>query len=466
MSGRLFAAAALLPGGWTQDVLIDWDAKGQIVSVAAGAAAPTGVEQAAGPVLPGMPNLHSHAFQRAFAGLTEFRGTSTDTFWSWRDAMYRFAAGISAEQLEAVAHWLYIEMLAAGYTSVCEFHYLHHAPDGSPYPDPARTSRALLRAAGAAGIGITLLPVVYQTSHFGGRPPLREQRRFLNSIDQLHALLAELHPECQGPARRLGLAPHSLRALSPEALQASVAALDAVDPSAPVHIHIAEQQAEVEACLAWSGQRPVAWLLDHLALGPRWCLVHATHMSAPEIRAAAGLGAVAGLCPSTEANLADGLFSFAAWQAEQGRWGIGSDSQVCINAAEELLLLEYGQRLACGERNVAAAPGQPQVAAALTLAAVAGGAQASGRAVGGLAPGQSADLVVLDGSHPVLAGLPAPQAHAAHVFAASRQPTIESVWVAGVRHVQSGRHRDQDTAAHAFVAARRQLLEDGHALAV
>lgn len=454
----LFACDALLPSGWARNVLLRWDEAGRLTHVQPDAEAPSDAPPSEGPVIPGMPNLHSHAFQRAFGGLTEFRGAAEDSFWSWRTLMYRFAAQLSPVQVEAVATWLYVEMLEAGYTSVCEFHYLHHDRDGRPYVDDAELALALLRAAERAGIGLTLLPVLYQASGFGGLPPNPGQRRFIRSTDSMLRLLERLRPLCEAQGARLGLAPHSLRAVAPESLREALTGLDALDATAPIHIHIAEQTAEVEACVAWSGQRPVAWLLDHAAVDARWCLVHATHMDADEYRRAAASGAVAGLCPTTEANLGDGLFDFDAWRTAGGRWGVGSDSHVCVNAAEELMLLEYGQRLAKRQRNIAADAAQPSVAAAMTLAAVQGGAQAAGRAVAGLVVGQQADFAVLDANHPALAGLCASDALSSHVFASHRSSAIASVCVAGKTQVAGGRHPLHHDAAAAFVAARSQLL--------
>ena len=459
----LFAADALLPAGWARNVLLGWDAAGRLTRVDVGATPAAGVPRAAGPVIPGMPNLHSHAFQRAIAGLTEYRGRKADgtqdSFWSWRTLMYRFARRLDPAQLEAIALWLYVEMLEAGYTAVCEFHYVHHDADGRPYADDATLALALMRAAERAGIGLTLLPVLYQTSGFGGLPPGEGQRRFIRSTDSMLRLLARLKPLCEAQGARLGLAPHSLRAVPPDGLREALAGLHAIDPTAPLHIHIAEQTKEVDDCIAWSGQRPVAWLLDHAPVDARWCLVHATHMDADEYRRAAASGAVAGLCPTTEANLGDGIFDLPVWAAAGGAWGIGSDSHVCVNAAEELLMLEYSQRLATRQRNVAADAAQPQVATAMTLAAVLGGAQAAGRAIGGLAVGQQADFVVLDAAHLALAGLPAPGMLASHVFASQRTSAIDGVWVAGRACASGGRHPLHDSAAAGFVAARRQLLE-------
>ena len=454
----LFAADALLPTGWARNVLLEWDANGQLSAVKPGCTPAGNASRAPGPVLPGMPNLHSHAFQRACGGLTEFRGAAQDSFWSWRTLMYRFAAKISPEQVEAIATWLYIEMLEAGYTSVCEFHYLHHDADGKAYADDAELALALLRAARRAGIGMTLLPVLYQTSGFGALPPSEGQRRFIRSTDSMLRLLERLHPLCEVQDARLGLAPHSLRAVPPAALRDALSGLDGIDETAPIHIHIAEQTGEVDACLVWSGQRPVAWLLDHAAVDARWCLVHATHMDADEYRRAAASGAVAGLCPTTEANLGDGIFDFGAWRAAGGRWGIGSDSHACVNAAEELLMLEYGQRLATRQRNVGADVAHREVATALTLGAVQGGAQAAGRAIAGLAAGQQADFAVLDPAHVALLGLAAPEMLSSHVFASHRTSAIDGVWIAGQARVSCTCHELHDEAAAAFVAARSQLL--------
>ena len=457
----LFADHALLPGGWARDVRLAWDAAGRLTAVQPGATPEPGMPRAEGPLLPGMPNLHSHAFQRGMAGLTEYRAEAQDSFWSWRSLMYRFALRLSPAQLEAIAFGLYVDMLEAGYTAVCEFHYVHHDTDGHPYADDAELARALLRAAQRAGIGLTLLPVLYQTSGFGGAAPAEGQRRFIRSTASMLRLLETLRPACEAQGARLGLAPHSLRAVPPEALRDALAGLAAQDATAPIHIHIAEQTKEVDDCLAWSGQRPVAWLLDHAPVDARWCLVHATHMDADEYRRAAATGAVAGLCPTTEANLGDGLFDLPRWTVDGGAWGVGSDSHACVDAAEELLMLEYGQRLLRRQRNVAATAAQPEVATALWLSAVGGGAQALGRALGGLAVGQQADMLVLDAAHPVLAGLEAPQMLSAHVFAAGRQRPLAQAYVAGRKTVDAGRHPLRAEAQRAFVQARRELLAGG-----
>jgi formimidoylglutamate deiminase len=464
MSHTLFAPDALLPSGWATHVLLQWNDNGVLTHVQPGSTAPPGTPHAPGPLIPGLPNLHSHAFQRAFAGLTEYRGQHTDggqdSFWSWRTLMYRFANRITPDQLLAIATWLYVEMLEAGYTSVCEFHYVHHDLNGQPYADDATLAHCLLQAARQTGMGLTLLPVLYQSSGFGATAPTEGQRRFVRSTDNMLRLLEQTMPAIKAQGAALGLAPHSLRAVPPAALAEAVAGMHALDGAAPIHIHIAEQTAEVDACLAWSGQRPVEWLLNHAPVDKRWCLVHATHMTADEYRRAAQSGAVAGICPSTEANLGDGLFDMPQWLAHGGAWGVGSDSHATVNAAEELMLLEYGQRLQRHQRNVLASATHAQVATAVTLQAVQGGAQAAARPIGGLAVGQQADMLSLDPTHLALDGLAAPQMLSAHVFASHRTSAVQHVWTGGQPVVHNGRHALHDEAAHAFVAARRAIVTE------
>jgi len=459
MNRRAWAEAALLPTGWARGVLLQWDEEGLLSRVETNQQAPGDAVILSGPAIPGMPNLHSHAFQRAFAGLTEYRRKGNDSFWSWRDLMYRFALRLNPEQLEAIATWLYVEMLEAGYTSVCEFHYLHHKENGRPYADTATLSKALLRAAHRVGIGMTLLPVLYQHSNFGAQPPQEDQRRFIRQTDDMLALIQGLLPVCQEQGAQLGLAPHSLRAVSPASLGEAVAGMNEINPGAPLHIHIAEQRKEVDDCLAWSGLRPVEWLLANMPIDGRWCLVHATHMTSGEAHAAAKTGAVAGLCPTTEANLGDGIFDMQSWREVEGRWGIGSDSHAAVNAAEELMLLEYSQRLATTQRNVIADANEPYVANAMMLAAVKGGSQASGRRIAGLQAGQHADFVVLDSQHVTLAALSPSDMLSAHVFASQRTSAILQVWQRGICRVENGLHRLHQEAAAAFISARNTLLE-------
>jgi formimidoylglutamate deiminase len=458
----LFAERALLPGGWARDVLFEVDAAGSLSRVDAGAEAGA-APRAAGPVVPGMPNLHSHAFQRAMAGLAERAGPGAngadDSFWTWREVMYGFLGRLNPEHLEAIAAQLYVEMLKAGYTAVGEFHYLHHDPDGRPYDDPAEMSRRILAAARLSGIGLTHLPVLYGFGGFGGAPAGEGQRRFLNDPQRFLALIEALGGALGGdPQLRLGIAPHSLRAVTPETLGMAVAGLDRLDPDAPVHIHVAEQPKEVRDCIAWSGQRPVEWLLANVDLGPRWCLVHATHMTEEETRALAACGAVAGLCPTTEANLGDGVFPAAAYLAAGGAFGIGSDSHISVSPIEELRWLEYSQRWTARRRNILhGGAAAPSVGALLYQAALAGGAQALGRPIGRLEAGCRADLVVLDPESPQLLGRDEAVLLDALVFAGNDNP-VRDVMVGGRWLVQERHHGEEAGALAGYRAALAELM--------
>ena len=454
----LFAAHAYLPRGWRRDVLLEWNDEGVLTAVTPDAPVPAGIERARGPIVPGMPNLHSHAFQRAMAGLAEYRAQASENFWSWRDLMYRFAARITPERLEAIARWLYIEMLKAGYTSVCEFHYLHHAGDGRRYENAAELGQRVVDGASQAGIGMTMLPVLYQYSGFGRREPRVDQRRFVNTPESLLDLLMMLRRERpEHGALAYGVAPHSLRAVSEASLRALVDGLDAHLPGAPIHIHIAEQTGEVEECVAATGQRPVAWLLDRFGVGARWCLVHATHIDEAETAALAASGAVAGLCLTTEANLGDGVFPARRYLDAGGAIGIGSDSHIAVDWRAELRLLEYGQRLVLRQRNVLASESRPQVAERLFDAALAGGARATGRAVGALAPGCRADWLVLDGAHPSLDGREPNEWLSGLVFCEHGGAPIGEVHTGGRCVVHNGRHEDEANAYAAYREAVAQL---------
>lgn len=447
-----FLPRALLPGGWASDVLLRCDRLGRIASVTPASPCPPGVPRLAGAALPGLANLHSHAHQRAIAGLGETAGASSaDSFWSWREAMYRAVAAFDPELFEAVAAQLYVEMLKAGFTAVAEFHYLHHQPDGRPYADPAEMSLRVLAAAGTAGIGLTLLPVLYQSGGFAGVPAGPGQRRFLHGTDAYLALMARL-AALDMPRVVLGIAPHSLRAVPPEALSALLAAT----PAGPVHIHIAEQHQEVADCLAATGRRPVEWLLGQHAVDARWCLVHATHMTAAETAALAASGATAGLCPTTEANLGDGIFPAEAYCAAGGRFGIGSDSHVSVSPVEELRWLEYAQRLVTGRRAVLAGGPRRSTGRSLFEAALSGGAAACGHGPAGLAAGARADLLVLDTAHPLLAAREDDALIDGWVFAGNAN-VVRHVVSAG-RHVVADRHHAGEAAiARRFRAAMARL---------
>lgn len=449
-----FAERALLPSGWAENVRIEVGADGLLASLQPGGSA-DGAEKLAGPLLPGMPNLHSHAFQRAMAGLAEVAGNPNDSFWTWRDLMYRLVGKISPEQLHVIARQLYIEMLKAGYTSVAEFHYVHHDPQGSPYADPTELSRRISAAASQSGIGLTLLPVLYSHSGFGGQAPNDGQRRFINRTEQYLDLQARLKPLLAAqPAQQLGLCFHSLRAVTPEQIAAVLAASD---KHCPVHIHIAEQQKEVDDCLAWSGRRPLQWLYENVEVDPRWCLVHATHAEADEVGLMARSGAVAGLCLTTEANLGDGIFPAVDFLAQGGRMGIGSDSHVSLSVVEELRWLEYGQRLRDQRRNRLYGANQPMVGRTLYDAALSGGAQALGQPVGELAVGKRADWIVLDGLDPYLATADGDNILNRWLFAGGDRQ-VRDVMVNGAWVVREGRHEGQEESAKAFAQVLQELL--------
>jgi formimidoylglutamate deiminase len=485
---RVHARSALLPAGWAEHVTVTIAPDGTITAVdtadGAGArvapsepsapSAPSAPsERIQGVLLPGMPNLHSHAFQRAMAGLTE-RATPPaapagppgppgppgpiDSFWTWRDVMYHFVTRLDPDDVRAIAAQLYLEMVTTGYTSVAEFHYLHHAPDGRPYADRGAMAAAVVDAAAEIGIGITLLPVLYMASGFGDAPATPAQRRFVHTSESFAALVAELHARFGAdPQRRVGMAPHSLRAVPPAALARALADRDAIDLAAPIHIHVAEQPQEVDDCLAWSGQRPVDWLLTHAAVDRRWCLVHATHITDDELRALAASGAVAGLCPTTEANLGDGVFPLAAYLEAGGRLGIGSDSHVSVSPIAELRWLEYGQRLVTRRRNVAAGAGQTSTGARLYRAALAGGGQAMGRPVGAIAPGQRADFVVVDDEHPSIYGRAHDLLLDSLVFSGNDNP-IRDVMIGGTWVVRDRVHAAGERVRARFRQTMHRLL--------
>ena len=424
----LWAPRAWVAGAWAESVLMRVDAQGDWDQISVGAAAPPGAQVLTGSVLPPLVNAHSHAFQRAFVGLAERRDGSHDDFWGWRDRMYGVALRISPEQLLQVATHLYAELLAGGYTQVCEFHYLHHAEDGRAYADEAAMSRALAQAAQATGIGLTLQPVLYERAGFAA-PALRaDQRRF--SADA--ARLLRLRDTIRGwrlPRVSAGVAVHSLRAARAESLHELARQL--AGDSGPIHIHIAEQTAEVDDCLAATGARPIEWLARELPLDARWQLVHATHATPQEIETVAASGAGLVLCPGTEANLGDGLADLPRWLAAGVPLAVGSDSQVIRNWCEELRWLEYGQRLLLRQRNVAAAPGQqPSSAARLFERCLVGGATAAGLKRWGLQRGARADLLLLDGTDAALRGLPPQHQLDGLVFAAPARPFARTM-VAG-----------------------------------
>lgn len=426
---------------WQHDVRLTIE-NGRISAVEAGVEATPDDERHA-VALPGLCNVHSHGFQRGMAGLSERRSRPDDNFWSWREIMYRFLDRLTPEDVAAITAQAYAEMLEGGFTRVGEFHYLHHDPAGAAYADPAEMAGAIVEASAATGIGLTLLPVFYAHGNFGGAAPSPGQRRFLCDIDGFARLVDGARAKLAGDAN-IGIAPHSLRAVGPEEL----AALLAMSPTGPVHIHAAEQVKEVEDCIAWSGARPVEWLLDNAGVNERWCLIHSTHVDAREVPRLAAAGAVAGLCPITEANLGDGIFPAIDYLAAGGAFGVGTDSNILIDAAGELRALEYSQRLAHRARALLAGEASPFVGANLYARALAGGAQALG-VEAGFAVGQPADIVSLDLGHPSFAGTDDATLLDRWIFAGGAG-AIDCVWRAGVKRVAQGRHVDRAAIAAAY----------------
>ena len=448
----LHFGSALLASGWAEDVQVMVN-DGTITKVAPGVAPAPGDERHA-LAIPGIASLHSHAFQRGMAGLAETSGGSADTFWTWRETMYHFALEMTPDDHEAVATLLYVEMLERGFTRVGEFHYLHHDRNGAPYADPAEMANRIVKAADSSRIGLTLLPSFYAHGSFGGAAPHPAQRRFICSVDQFARLVAATRTAVFAlPGANIGIAPHSLRAVTPDEL----AAITPLAEAGPLHIHAAEQVKEVQDCIAWSGRRPVEWLLDHAPVDQRWCLIHATHMTMSETTGLAGSGAVAGLCPVTEANLGDGIFPAREFLGAGGRFGIGTDSNVLIGVTDELRQLEYGQRLTHRERNVLSGGPGVSTGRALFDAALAGGAQALAQPTVGLQEGARADIVTLDVTHPSFAGRRADAVLDGWIFAAGAD-AIDCVWANGDKVVEGGHHRLRRKAREAFNAAVRRLI--------
>jgi len=445
----LWFERAWIESRWAKDVRLHI-ADGRIVSIETGVLAGPG-DQRHRVALPGLCNVHSHGFQRGMAGLSERRSRPDDNFWSWREIMYRFLDRLTPEDVAAITAQAYAEMLETGFTRVGEFHYLHHDPAGSAYADPAEMAGAIARASGETGIGLTLLPVFYAHGNFDAAPPSPGQRRFLNDVDGFAALLDASRSKLSGDAN-IGVAPHSLRAVTPGEL----AALLTLSPTGPVHIHAAEQVKEVADCVAWSGARPVEWLLDNAGVDERWCLIHSTHLDGSEVRRLAASGAVAGLCPITEGNLGDGIFPAVDYLAAGGRFGVGTDSNILVDAAQELRALEYSQRLAQRARALLASEEAPFVGANLFARAVQGGAQALD-VPAGLAVGHAADIVSLDLDHPTFAGTDDATLLDRWIFAA-RAGAIDSVWRAGTKRVEKGRHVEADAIGATYRGCVARLL--------
>lgn len=445
---RLWFSQARLNSGWAKDVRLTLSG-GVIESVETGVVAAAGDERH-GIAMPGLCNVHSHGFQRGMAGLSERRGRPDDDFWSWREVMYRFLDRMTPDDIAAITALAYAEMLESGYTRVGEFHYLHNDVGGARYADPAETAGSIVSAAAETGIGLTLLPVFYAHADFGGAPPAPGQRRFISDIDGF-ARLMEASSAKLRKGDVIGIAPHSLRAVTPEEL----AAILPLAEGGPIHIHAAEQTKEVDACRAWSGARPVEWLLDNAGVDERWCLIHATHMDDAEVMGLAASGAVAGLCPVTEANLGDGVFPAEAYLRLEGRIATGTDSNILVDAASELRMIEYSQRLRHRRRNILGCEETASVGERLFGAALAGGAQALGMQCG-LAAGMPADIVALSACHPALAARKSDMIVDSWIFAGGAD-CVDSVWVGGVRKVEGGRHVARGAIAARYAAALESL---------
>lgn len=456
----LFAEEALLPEGWSNNVLIEIDADGYIIGIDTNKSGPMGEAQTvAGPLIPGMPNAHTQSFQRAMAGLVERAAGKKESFWSWRETMYRFLAQIGPDDIGAIAMQLYVEMLKSGYTSVGEFHYIHHQPGGAPYDDLLEVSHHVISAAGKAGIGMTFMPVLYAYGGFGGQAASPAQKRFLCEPAQVLDMVARLRKSHKdNPQIRIGLAPHSLRAVSPEMLKEVVAGMFKIDADAPIHIHAAGMIAEVEACVEWSGKRPVEWLAENAQLDQRWTLIHATNISGAEISALSKTGAIAGLCPSSEANMGGGIFPLAACLEEGGRFAIGSDSNISVDPFEELRWLEYGQRLIHHGRAISHSDKIPSVGAFLYDHAIEGGRQSLGRAVGRIETGARADFVVLERNHPVLFDKVRDHLLDGAIFAGNVSP-VRDVMVGGKWVVRQGRHEKEESAFHRYCQTLEKIRQ-------
>lgn len=449
-SRKFHFASALTPEGWKRDVTVAVDGGGMITDVGPG----EGGARIAGIAVPAMPNVHSHAHQRFMLGLAERAGPGADSFWTWREAMYGFALRLSPDDLEAVAAQLYVEMLKAGFSVVGEFQYLHHAPDGTPYADPAEMSLRCFAAAQQAGIGITILPTLYAFGGFGGQDPLPGQRRFLNDAERFLKIVGNLSIQAGGSAlRHVGISPHSLRAVSPELLREVIRALP---PDAPIHVHVAEQVKEVDDCLAVCGRRPVELLMESFDLSDRWTAIHATHMTPAETAALARSGAIAGLCPTTEANLGDGIFPAVDFMGQGGAIAIGSDSHITVSPAEDLRMLDYSQRLRDLTRNaLAGGPGR-STGRSLYESALKGGARSMRQPIGAIAPRYRFDVTVLDADHPLLAGRAEDSALDTWIFSGGNA-LVKDVFVGGAQVVKDRHHINEDQIARNFRAALRRL---------
>ena len=452
---KIFCKDALLPIGWTKDVLIEIDLTGTIISIAPNSKK-RNAQMYFDMVIPGMPNVHSHVHQIALAGRTERARNSNENFWGWRDMMYQFLKNITPSDLKVFAEYAFLEMLKSGYTSVAEFHYLHHDFYGKPYSNPAEMSLAIIKAANNLGIGLTILPVLYQYSNFGGRTATETQRRFVNNSDGFLRIIDEIIAQQKNyTALTIGIAPHSLRAVGAKHLKQVLHSLEG--KNLPTHIHIAEQKKEVEDCISYYGQSPIEWLFDKFEVDQSWCLIHATHINKPEIQIISQSNAIVGICPITEANLGDGIFKSFEFSKVNGKFGIGSDSNITINPFDELRILEYGQRLKLKKRNLLSGSSYMSTGRNLYEMAAQNGGIAIGRNVGKIAINYKADLIVINTNIPSLIAKRQDTVLDSLVFSENKN-AITDVFVNGVHVIKNGFHRDQNRIIQSYKMVMTKLL--------
>lgn len=447
---------ALTDQGWQENVSVAVSDTGQFEKLTRDDN-PNNYPVISQPVVPGMPNLHSHSFQYAMAGLSEVRRNPVDSFWSWREIMYYFAHNISPEDLQAITAKLYMELLKGGYTEIVEFHYLHNDMDGGYYARPEELSAAVLSAADQTGLSLTHLPVFYAHANFGGVAPQDAQRRFINSRDQYARLIEALKRQQGG--HNLGIAPHSLRAVTEEEMTWLLELRSEMLPGCPVHIHVAEQIKEVDDSIAHSGKRSVTALMDQAPVDKAWCLIHSTHLNDSEVAAIATSGATVGLCPLTESNLGDGIFRAVDFLAVDGHFGIGSDSNICTQAMQELRTLEYSQRLLHRQRNILCSEQLSNVGSYLWQKAAHGGARAAGRAIGRIAEGCRADFVELGYEDDGIMAAVAPEAVLDFHMFSGQQVDIAGVYVAGQQIINEGQHQQQAVINASYVSAMQRLAQ-------
>ncbi len=452
MTNKIWAAHALLKDGWVDSVEISIDEKGDIFTISNDSPYSGGEKTQV--LIPAIPNTHSHAHQRAMAGLGERAGQSAESFWSWRNVMYHYLERIEPEHLYHIASQAYLEMLKSGYSCVGEFQYLHNNLDGTAYQNRAEMSLQCLQAANRVGIGFTALPVLYQYGGFGGAAPVDSQKRFLNNGDEFVDIVETLQSATYTNANcSVGIAPHSLRAINQTLL---TEVIDSLEGLASIHLHIAEQTREVDECIDWCGMRPVEWLFEHFNIDHTWCLIHATHMNAQETTTMAKSGCIAGLCPTTEANLGDGFFNAHEYFAQQGKWAIGTDSQISIDPVEELRWLEYGIRLKTRNRNVLVSSTTKNTGRNLLDGALLGGAGACGRKIGSITEGYRADFLVLDSEHPRLYGRQGDDLIDSWIFSGNSN-LVRDVYIGGRKVIDQGCHIDEDNIMRNYRSTLDQL---------